>query len=309
MCNLPWSRPRCNCNCNDKQKNIVICCFLFLISITPFGFISALGESLVVQNVGSVVILAFWHLFSFSFTWLYVSLYILGVATKINKCKAGLLGFAALEFSNLVSALILLLKCYNKSSVCYHDDGIFNYAIGLPIVTTYFSFITAPVFVIFLLKKFKEAAIRDMNNINVIDPDSINSNNSDNNINNNVNIQINNYVGDTSASLVPTTEIPISIPMTIIKDDITKTINKKYGSTCAMCFEEIDHKILILPCEHYFHEQCLMPYIQYMSTIATKPVIKCPNCRFVITENVLVNINIASAENTLDASSSEVMTL
>eukprot|EP00474_Spongospora_subterranea_P000222 CRZ00680.1 hypothetical protein [Spongospora subterranea] len=55
-------------------------------------------------------------------------------------------------------------------------------------------------------------------------------------------------------------------------------------SSCAVCFEDfvVGSKALTLPCDHFFHRSCILPWLERQNT--------CPLCRYELpTEPVLVN--------------------
>ena len=57
---------------------------------------------------------------------------------------------------------------------------------------------------------------------------------------------------------------------------LTKDKLKNFGpeNTCSVCKEDfiIGNKMMDLPCKHYFHEECLMPWLKQHDS--------CPICRF-----------------------------
>ena len=57
----------------------------------------------------------------------------------------------------------------------------------------------------------------------------------------------------------------------LIKGEYLK--NDSLIKECAICFEDIniDEKIIKLPCKHYYHKLCLLPWIDISKT--------CPICR------------------------------
>ena len=50
----------------------------------------------------------------------------------------------------------------------------------------------------------------------------------------------------------------------------------KVSTKCAICTEEFekDEKVSALDCEHIFHSECLIPWLEIQNT--------CPNCRFML---------------------------
>lgn len=54
--------------------------------------------------------------------------------------------------------------------------------------------------------------------------------------------------------------------------DLSRTARHK----CAICTEELekDEKVSSLECQHVFHSECLIPWLEIQNT--------CPNCRFVL---------------------------
>jgi DNA-directed RNA polymerase subunit RPC12/RpoP len=56
------------------------------------------------------------------------------------------------------------------------------------------------------------------------------------------------------------------------KMNINDFANKK----CAICTDEFekDEKISSLDCKHFFHSECLIPWLEIQNT--------CPNCRFML---------------------------
>ena len=60
------------------------------------------------------------------------------------------------------------------------------------------------------------------------------------------------------------------------KYDLTKEKLLSFGNenTCSVCKEEfvIGNKLVDLPCQHYFHEECLMPWLNQHDS--------CPICRY-----------------------------
>lgn len=62
----------------------------------------------------------------------------------------------------------------------------------------------------------------------------------------------------------------------LIKYDITQEVLNKFGfeNECAVCKEEftIGSKGINLPCKHYFHQECLLPWLNEHNS--------CPVCRY-----------------------------
>ena len=55
-----------------------------------------------------------------------------------------------------------------------------------------------------------------------------------------------------------------------------KSKNEELNHKCAVCTEEFekDEKVSELECNHIFHSECLMPWLEIQNT--------CPNCRFLL---------------------------
>ena len=60
------------------------------------------------------------------------------------------------------------------------------------------------------------------------------------------------------------------------KYTLTEEKLKNFGgeNTCSVCKEDfsVGNKMMDLPCNHYFHEECLMPWLNQHDS--------CPICRF-----------------------------
>ena len=54
-------------------------------------------------------------------------------------------------------------------------------------------------------------------------------------------------------------------------ENYNKDIHKEIE--CPICFEEFDNEIAILPCSHYFHEECLIKWWNKSNKF------ECPICR------------------------------
>ena len=67
----------------------------------------------------------------------------------------------------------------------------------------------------------------------------------------------------------------------IIKDmEYYLNANKKITGTCSICIENIEDTIhiIIMPCKHIFHKDCIQPWLLQKIIIGKKP--ECPMCRF-----------------------------
>ncbi|KAK3183960.1 hypothetical protein Dsin_031246 [Dipteronia sinensis] len=60
------------------------------------------------------------------------------------------------------------------------------------------------------------------------------------------------------------------------------------GKNCAVCLEDFEprEKVMLTPCNHMFHEECIVPWIRSNG--------QCPVCRFALCERITAN---ASANN------------
>ncbi|KAL5797368.1 hypothetical protein ACOSQ2_002188 [Xanthoceras sorbifolium] len=60
------------------------------------------------------------------------------------------------------------------------------------------------------------------------------------------------------------------------------------GKSCAVCLEDFEprEKVMLTPCNHMFHEECIVPWIKSNG--------QCPVCRFALCERIRTN---ASANN------------
>lgn len=65
---------------------------------------------------------------------------------------------------------------------------------------------------------------------------------------------------------------PINIPQITVRD------SSAYESPCAVCIQEIadDDEICRLPCGHYFHPQCIHPWLAIQQV--------CPLCKLEVTQ-------------------------
>jgi E3 ubiquitin-protein ligase RNF115/126 len=59
----------------------------------------------------------------------------------------------------------------------------------------------------------------------------------------------------------------------LIEDDLTQ-LKRKNSSDCSVCKDEfdLDSKLIKLPCDHYFHKDCIKPWLEQRNS--------CPTCRF-----------------------------
>ena len=67
----------------------------------------------------------------------------------------------------------------------------------------------------------------------------------------------------------------------IIKDmEYYSNANKKITGICSICIENIEDiiHIIIMPCKHIFHKDCIQPWLLQKIIIGKKP--ECPMCRF-----------------------------
>lgn len=63
------------------------------------------------------------------------------------------------------------------------------------------------------------------------------------------------------------------------------------GKRCAICLEDFEPKemVVITPCNHMFHEECIIPWLQSQG--------QCPVCRFVICEKSAVRSSNTTAND------------
>lgn len=49
----------------------------------------------------------------------------------------------------------------------------------------------------------------------------------------------------------------------LLKEKKIKNIQKLYGDHCSVCLEQFENgdKVMITPCTHSFHEDCLMDWV------------------------------------------------
>ena len=58
-----------------------------------------------------------------------------------------------------------------------------------------------------------------------------------------------------------------------LKEDYLKDKpNEEFTSTCSICLEDIEKEAIIIPCKHFFHEECIKEYLENYNH-------KCPVCR------------------------------
>jgi len=57
-------------------------------------------------------------------------------------------------------------------------------------------------------------------------------------------------------------------------------VTSSTGCCCVICLDEFEDKVRVLPCKHYFHEDCLVPRL-------TERHASCPLCRMNVLKYVL----------------------